>query len=165
MKELTKAMHEAYVRAHHHLGRLSIPDCDDDEIIRTACFVCGCQSGWTLGGELRAKIGESLFQLMLDDNRRGRLMKMIAALNNRQANSRERVLIAYKSVIHREGRLPFVRELRADIAAQLGRKIDRKIDPKIKQKAIPDEKSIRFILHELSLPVTSRPGRPKKTRK
>src|SRR5439155_8494670 len=161
MKALEKNVHEAYVRAHRHLIRLAFKGADDDTGL-LAGVISACQSGWlTLGDGLKAQFSESLFQLALDDNRRPLLMKTVAAVNNYQANSRERVLIAYLRVIDREGRLPFVRELRANVAAQLG----RKINPKIQDPAILDERSIRFILHELSLPITSKPGAPRKNRK
>jgi hypothetical protein len=161
MKALKKDVHEAYVRAHRHLIRLPFKGTDDDTAL-LAGVISACQSGWlTLGDSLKVQFNESLFQLALDDNRRAVLMKKIAAANNYQPNSRERVLIAYLRVIDREGRLPFVRELRGNVAAQLG----RKTDPKKEDPAIPDERSIRFILRELQLPLTSTPGPPKKNRK
>jgi hypothetical protein len=137
-------------RALDLLYKMRSRDCDDAQMWADRAFIVAHQCYPDTPPEIKQFISEALLRNARDPGRLGRLMK--AARRARMPDVRECVLAAYIAVIvpytvAAKRRFPYVREIQQKI--------------KSRDDVAPDKRVIRRICDELSLPLTTKPGRPK----
>jgi hypothetical protein len=144
---------EARGRAWELLKQLPFYRCSNncDRYVRGVAYIIwGLRHGSKF--EERDRLGEQLLRFALDGDKLRQLAEMVDTLEKHGATPREVVLIGYLNVLERYRRLPYVHEIQKDIESHSG------------PNAVPANRTIRWILNEVSLRLNRR-GRPKKNRK
>ena len=147
------AVQKAYERARSLMMQSAFGLCNDKNERAIARLIVACrkkQTPYPPGEKELTQIGGLLARLSLDGDRLPRFIEMVDAFG--QKTSRKHVLMAYVMVGVNllQKRLPYVRELEAQIRWSAG------------QNAVPSARHIQNILKQLKLPRNKRPGRPSK---
>lgn len=144
---------EAFERARELLKQLPFNRCrnNDDPYVQGVAYII-----WSLrhGSKFEDpdRLGEQLLRFALDGDKLWQLAEMVDTLEKHGATPREVVLIGYLNALQRYRRLPYVHEIEKHIESYYG------------PNAVPANRTIRWILNEVSLRLNRR-GRPKKNRK